>query len=231
MAAARPGRSLDAHTSHPASSPDKLFAAAADRNKEPILGALQAWLPDDPSLPQHLLEVAAGTGQHAPFFTARLGGRWAWHPTDADPASLASMAAHAADCEGVAPPALLDVAATPPAAWPRSPLQSGRWDAVFAANLTHISPWAATAGLLAGAAGCLRPGGRLILYGPFAVDGAPATPSDAAFHASLKASNPAWGYRDAAAEVVPAAAAAGLAWLATVPMPANNFTLVFEKPK
>jgi len=228
---------MDSHSADPASSSSaKLFAAAADRNKDAILAVLQAWLPQPTSegagqqQQQHVLEVAAGTGQHAPYFAARLGGGvWAWHPTDADPASLPSMRAHAAECAAVAPPAVLDVAATPPERWPAPP-GGGQWDAVFAANLTHISPWGATVGLMAGAGAALRPGGgRLLLYGPFAVDGVPATPSDAAFDASLRGSDPAWGYRDIATQVIPAAASAGLAWLATVPMPANNFTLVFER--
>lgn len=218
--ASRPGRSMDDH----AATGAKLFAAAADRNKEPILSVLKAWLPGAGG---RILEVASGTGQHAAFMAAALGPAWVcWQPTDADPTCLGSIAAHAADCETVSPPVALDVAAAGLGGWPQAP---GGWDAVFAANLTHISPWAATAGLLAGAAATLRPGGRLILYGPFAVDGAPATPSDAAFDASLRSTNLAWGYRDWAGEVVPAAASAGLAWLTTLPMPANNFTLVFEK--
>ena len=222
---------MDTHSTDPASSPAKLFAAAADRNKEPILAVLRAWLPkkEGGDTPQHLLEVAAGTGQHAPFFAARLDGRWAWHPTDGDASGLPSMRAHAADSDTVAEPTILDVANTPPERWPTPESDGGKWDAAFAGNLTHISPWAATKGLLRGAGATLRPGGRLLLYGPFAVDGAPATPSDAAFDASLRAQNPAWGYRDLRAEVIPAAAAAGLSWVETVPMPANNFTLVFEK--
>ena len=225
MAAARPGRSMDDR----AAAGARLFAAAADRNKEPILAVLKAWLPGAGG---RVLEGASGTGQHAAFFAGGLGPAWAWQPTEADAACLASIAAHAADCATghVAPPLVLDVAAAGPGDWPKpSGDAAGGWDAVFTANLTHISPWPATAGLLAGAAAALRPGGRLLVYGPFAVDGAPATPSDAAFDASLRATNPAWGYRDLKAEVVPAAAAAGLAWLATEPMPANNFTLVFEK--
>jgi hypothetical protein len=213
-----------------ASSGAKLFAAAADRNKEPILAVLREWLPlSGDATGRRALEVAAGTGQHAAFFGTALPD-WTWQPTEKDEACAASIAAHAAGLANVAAPVLLDVTVTPPAAWPRPPGGGGSgWGAVYCANLTHISPWAATLGLLAGAAAGLRVGGRLLLYGPFAVAGAPATPSDAEFDASLRARNPAWGYRDVAAQVVPAAAAVGLTHLATVPMPANNFTLVFEK--
>lgn len=60
------------------------------------------------------------------------------------------------------------------------------------------------------------------------VDGAPTTESNAAFDASLRARNPAWGYRDVA-DVAAAAAAAGLALRERRGMPANNFLLTFDK--
>ena len=41
-----------------------------------------------------------------------------------------------------------------------------RADAVVAINLVHIAPWAATLGLMAGAARVLPPDGVLVLYGP-----------------------------------------------------------------
>ena len=45
-----------------------------------------------------------------------------------------------------------------------------------------------------GAARHLRPGGRLITYGPYFDEG-PAAPSNQAFDADLRARNPAWGIR------------------------------------
>jgi hypothetical protein len=49
------------------------FSPAADRNKQPILEALQRVLP-----PRGLaLEIAAGTGQHTAWFAAGLPG-WRW---------------------------------------------------------------------------------------------------------------------------------------------------------
>ena len=60
------------------------------------------------------------------------------------------------------------------------------------------------------------------------VDGQFTAPSNAAFDESLKARNAAWGIRDiGACEAV--AEAAGLTLLERVPMPANNFLLVWEK--
>lgn len=51
---------------------------------------------------------------------------------------------------------------------------------------------------LSGAAGAgkvLRPGGLLLVYGPFKVDGKCTTESNASFDMSLRQQNPEWGYR------------------------------------
>ena len=76
-------------------------------------------------------------------------------------------------------------------------------------------------GLIAGAARHLAPGGRLLVYGPFRRDGVHNAPSNAAFDASLRAENPAWGVRDLEA-VAALAQSAGFASPSVVPMPANN---------
>lgn len=74
----------------------------------------------------------------------------------------------------------------------------------------------------------LQPRGRLFIYGPFTVDGAPTTPSNAGFDRSLRAQNSQWGVRDVA-DVDTLGHAAGLKREAQIDMPANNFTLVYEK--
>jgi hypothetical protein len=89
----------------------------------------------------------------------------------------------------------------PPEQWRRA-LQEGSgaeavFNAVVVANLTHISPWRATLGLLGGAAAVLAPGGRLAIYGPFKLRGAFTTTSNRAFHERLLARcvpriQPAW---------------------------------------
>jgi hypothetical protein len=95
-------------------------------------------------------------------------------------------------------------------------------------NLIHIAPWAAAEGLMAGAARVLRRGAILYLYGPYRRDGAHTAPSNAAFDASLRAQNPAWGLRDLEA-VVELAADRGFDHKELVEMPANNLSLVFAR--
>jgi hypothetical protein len=58
--------------------------------------------------------------------------------------------------------------------------------AVFVANMTHISPYTATQGLVKGAGAMLRAGGFLIIYGPFKKGGEHTSESNATFDESLR---------------------------------------------
>ena len=121
------------------------------------------------------------------------------------------------------PPLQLDASA--PKGWG---VPAGACRALYCANMCHISPWACTVGLLAGAGRVLQAGGELFLYGPFSVNGRPTTESNAAFDATLRQRNPAWGYRDVA-DVEALAAAAGLRFVERREMPANNLMLIYRK--
>ena len=72
----------------------------------------------------------------------------------------------------------------------------------------------------------MRPGGLLLLYGPFLGDGVPTASSNAAFAAHLRSPDPSMGVRDAQV-VTEQALSFGLEALANREMPANNRTLVF----
>ena len=93
--------------------------------------------------------------------------------------------------------------------------------------MVHISPWAATLGLLDGAARLLAPGAPLILYGPYLRAEVETAPSNLAFDADLRRRDPRWGLRDVSA-VDAAASARGLARTALHAMPANNIMLVYR---
>ena len=95
--------------------------------------------------------------------------------------------------------------------------------------MIHISPWAATEGLMAGAGRVLaNPGGLLVLYGPYREADVPLAPSNAAFDDSLRSRDPGWGLRDRDA-VVAAAKAQGLHLTLRAAMPANNLMLLFRR--
>lgn len=196
----------------------RLTSPSTARNTEPILAVLRAHMPAR----GRVLEIACGAGEHARAFAAALPGL-SWTPTDPDPAALASADAWR---EG-GPPNLeapLRLDATDPATWP-----SGPFEAVFCANMIHISPWAATEGLMRLAGQVLvNPGGLLLTYGPYREIDVETAPSNLAFDDSLKSRDSAWGLRDRD-EVVQAALDQGLALTRRVAMPANNLMLLFRR--
>ncbi|HEV7439084.1 MAG TPA: DUF938 domain-containing protein [Methylobacterium sp.] len=196
---------------------DALHAPATLLNGAPILAVLARVLPGSGLV----LEVAAGTGEHAVHFARGLP-HLTWCPSDPDARALRSIAAHRAEAglPNLMGPLALDAAA---AAWPLP-----RADAVVAINLVHIAPWSASVGLMAGAGRLLPAGGPLVLYGPFREPGVPTAPGNAAFDADLRARDPDWGLRDRA-PVTQLAEEHGLILAERIPMPANNLTLVFRK--
>jgi hypothetical protein len=194
-----------------------LNSPAAERNKEPILGVLESVLPAIGSV----LEIASGTGQHICFFASRLP-MLTFQPTEPDSASRDNMIARirAAKLTNVEPPIALDVLAS---RWP----VAAAYDAVVCINMIHISPWAATDALFAGAVRHLATIGKLVLYGPYLENGT-AVQSNLDFDAWLKRRNAEWGLRDVEA-VIRVAAGHGLRRQEVVRMPANNLILVFAK--
>jgi cyclopropane fatty-acyl-phospholipid synthase-like methyltransferase len=190
------------------------------RNREPILAVLRRVIPAG----SRVLEIASGTGEHAMFFASQLPGVH-WQPSDPDPTARASTAAwtEATAEVPVEPPLDLDVMQTE--WWSRV---AGPFDAIVAVNMIHISPWEATLGLMAGAGRLLGAGGVLFTYGPYMRDGHHTAPSNAAFDGWLKERDGRFGVRDLA-DVEAAAKAEGLALREVVAMPANNFSLVFER--
>lgn len=194
----------------------RLYSPSAARNREPILEVLLRHLAPD----ARVLEIASGSGEHVVHFAAAFP-RAVFQPSDPDHAARASIDAWvaAAGLRNVRPALALDAAA---GAW-----KVGVVDAVLCINMAHISPWAATLGLLRGVARVLAPGGLLLLYGPWRREGRHTAPGNAEFDRDLRARNPDWGVRDAEA-VADAAAANGLALAALEAMPANNLSLMFQ---
>ena len=212
-------------------------APAADRNKEPIALVLAKHKPFSGGADSRCLEIASGTGQHVAHL-ARKFPHVTFQPTEYSGGSsgpeelaygglspvFASIVAHADGLSNVLSPVELDAGA---ADWPVE--GQGPWDAIFLANVCHISPYHVTEGLFRGAGRTLNPsGGMLFIYGPFMVDGRHTAPSNADFDVRLKGQNAEWGVRDATA-LVGLAATHGLTLVAREEMPANNFILCFER--
>lgn len=190
-------------------------APAVFRNREPIAEVLREWLP----LRGVVLEIASGTGEHSIHF-AEAFPHLEWQPSDTHSEALTSISAWRATTRlpNLRSPIQLDASQLP---WA---IQSA--DAVLNINMIHISPWSAALGLLDGAAGLLKPGAPLILYGPWIADGFPTAPSNLAFDADLKRRNPDWGLRKVE-EFVGEAGRRGFQFVDQRQMPANNLMLLF----
>ncbi|RRQ51946.1 DUF938 domain-containing protein [Sphingorhabdus wooponensis] len=193
----------------------KRHAPATARNRDVLAETLADLLPTEGLV----LEVASGTGEHVVHF-AKLFPALTWQPSDPDPIALASIDAWRAesDVPNVRPAMLLDASED----WPIS-----RADAVICINMTHISPWAATVGLLHRAARLLPPSAVLFIYGPFNQRGVPLADSNAAFDMSLRQQNPEWGLRYVE-DIVEEANKIGLRLHQVIAMPANNLSLIFR---
>jgi SAM-dependent methyltransferase len=196
---------------------------AAQRNRQPILEVLQQVLPARGTV----LEIASGTGQHAAWFGAAMRD-WIWQPSDADPQALPAIEGwtHAAGLTNVRAPVWLDVMAPH---WPSdSAAFTEPFDAVYCANMLHISPWATCAALMRGAAHHLAQDGVLVTYGPYLEDEVATAPGNLAFDASLRERDPQWGIRRVE-DVAAQANKVGLRLQARHQMPANNLLLVFGR--
>lgn len=200
----------------PAAADARRSAPAASRNRDPIAEVLAEWLPSKGTV----LEVASGTGEHAVWFGERFPNL-TWQPSDTHPDALTSIDAwrEVSRLSNIAEPLQIDASSE---GWPIE-----RADAVLNINMAHISPWAASLGLIAGAARILPVGGPLILYGPWLKEDIETAASNLAFDADLKSRDPQWGLRRVE-DFETAAAERGFELAEWRQMPANNLMLLFR---
>ena len=169
-----------------------------------------------------VLEIGSGTGQHAVFFGEHLP-QVSWLTSDlvGNHPSIRAWIDDAA-LPNVSAPLDLDVRR------PQWQQDLGPVDYVFMANTAHIMSWPAVEATIRGVAECLRPGGRMLIYGPFNYNGRFTSASNERFDGSLRAENPHMGIRDFEA-VCAVAGEVSLLPEEDIAMPANNRLLVFKR--
>jgi SAM-dependent methyltransferase len=203
----------------------RLDAPSFHRNHEPIWSVVVPFLRDRSG---DVLEVGSGTGQHVVEF-ARRAPNIRWQPSDTAVEHLRSIDAWrtTSGLANVRVPVAIDLS-VPDWASLVEVAAPGSLLAILCINVLHISPWHVSEHLLAGAPRLLCPEGRLFIYGSFKRGGEHTSPSNADFDRSLRGGNPEWGVRDMD-DLGALAQRAGLCLSEAIPMPANNFVLVFAR--
>ncbi len=192
------------------------FSEACERNKGPILEVLRDAFADR----SRVLEIGAGTGQHAVHFAHQLPGLH-WQPTDR--AEHLVDLARRIEAEGtgnLSLPVELDVLQEP---WPALAA-----DAIYSANTLHIMSWPAVEALFAGLPRIIDEDAVLAIYGPFRYGGRFTTPSNADFDCGLRTRDPASGIRDFE-DVDALARRIGFELVMDHAMPANNQLIVWRR--
>ncbi|MGY9061813.1 MAG: DUF938 domain-containing protein [Rhodospirillales bacterium] len=199
----------------------RLDYPATGRNQEVILDVLKEALPKSGAV----LEVASGSGQHITYFAQQIP-QLKWQPSDIEAAARASIDAWRNEMgvtEAVHTPIDLDASVD---IWSLGHIKD--LNAIMSINMIHISAWEACLGLLKNASRVLPAGGVLYLYGPFKVGGFHIAPSNAEFDLSLQSQNPSWGVRNLD-DVAEEALKQNFQLMKTIRMPANNFSVIFNK--
>ena len=206
----------------------RLDSSAFHKNHDVITETLGALLGDDCAGALQVLEIGSGSGQHICHFAATFPAI-TWWPSDPNEACCKSIAAWRAQSgsANLMEPVPIDAASDN---WfvQGGVATDGRFCAVIAINVIHISPWSVTQGLMRGSADCLKPDGMLILYGPFKENGIHNAASNAAFDQSLKTRNEQWGVRDLG-DLDTLARQHNLKRTHQIAMPANNQIIAFTR--
>ncbi len=202
---------------------NRLFFPATQRNKISIGDVLSKI-----SLKKgFVLEIGSGSGEHAVEFQKRFP-ELIWQTSDPElnhRKSIISWIDHEKLNIKMPEPLEIDVTKIP---WPISRKLVNSLQLIISINMIHIAPWECTESLFKESGRLLNYGKFIILYGPFKIKDEHISPSNELFDKSLKNQNNAWGVRNLE-EVNQEAIINGFRQKQLLRMPANNFTLIYEK--
>lgn len=195
------------------------FSEAAERNKEPILKVLKDVIRGKD---RRVLEIGAGTGQHAVFLAPHFP-QVEWTATEtAEPLPLLNRRIQESQAFNLTPPRKLTIG--------EDSIPNRTYDVVFTANTFHIMSWKECKTLMKELSGALQEGGRVVIYGPFNYNGGFTSASNEEFDKNIKERFPSGGLR-AFEDVLNAMTKHGFELARDYEMPANNHCLVFHRLK
>jgi len=161
---------------------DLPFSQACENNKTAILEVLEDYFSDknaSPGTSKTMIELGAGTGQHAVHFAKHLP-LLNWQATDLEGPYLdaCGLRIKAAELPNLPSPVALDVSQD---LWPVENIE-----AAFTANSLHIMPWSSVERFFTNLSKRLIDGGIFFCYGPFNYQGQYTSQSNAEFDQWLK---------------------------------------------
>lgn len=161
------------------------------------------------------------------YFAEQLSLKWTWQPSDCEEKYISSISAYVEESKltNIKKPIWVDISEVP-SVWASK--EMNEIDLICNINMIHITPIKCTEGLFKAAEILLKSTGKLVTYGPYAVDGVLSPQSNVDFDAGLKARNPEWGVRDTV-YLKSLAESHSLVLTEMVDMPSNNKCLVFVK--
>lgn len=190
----------------------KGFSPSCENNKHPILDLLSVYFKDS----KQVLEIGSGTGQHAVFFAKHLP-HLLWNTSDMlNNHDSINAWIEDENLSNVIPPIDFLFGQND---WPDLPI-----DAIFTANTTHIMQREEAKLMMQQIGANLNSGGVFCQYGPMNVNGDYTSDGNRNFDQHLQQSG-CGGIRDIA-EL--AEWAIGMELIQQIPMPANNFLLVWK---
>lgn len=196
---------------------NKPFSPSSERNQGPILEVLRDLISIDD---KKLLEIGAGTAQHA-VYMAESFPHLKWIVSDLRENHDGIKAwLQDSKIKNILGPVYYEAGKTS--------LPPEKYDIIYSANTLHIMSWKNVKTLIRQLGQYLVDGTQIIFYGPFNFNGEYTSESNREFDIFLKAKDPLSGIRNFE-DIVSTMNKNGIEFSEKIPMPANNFILIFTK--
>jgi cyclopropane fatty-acyl-phospholipid synthase-like methyltransferase len=194
---------------------EKKSSPSAQRNKEPILDVIKKIFSDR----KDVLEIGAGTGEHAAFFSKNLR-HLTWTACD-------RKQNHRDMKMWIKDEALTNLKGPYEFEIGANTNLSQKFDAFFLANVLHIMSWKQCKSLFKILPKMMKPKSKIVFYGPFNKQGKFTSESNEQFDHVLKKRDPQSGIRHLE-DIATNMAKNGFFLTEEIDMPANNKILFFE---